>query len=46
MTATRTREERAARMRLGQLVEPGDERLGALVLQSSAAEVLARVEAR
>jgi DNA processing protein len=36
--------ERLARMRLGQLGEPGDHTLGALVVQSSAGEVLERIE--
>jgi DNA processing protein len=37
--------ERRARMRLTQLAEPGDQRLGALVQQSAASEVLARIQA-
>lgn len=37
--------ERAARMRLARLAEPGDERLGAAVRASSAGEVLERIEA-
>ncbi len=38
-------DERAARMRLAQLAEPGDERLGAELATSTACEVLARIEA-
>ena len=38
-------DERAARMRLSQLAEPGDERLGAELATSSGGEVLARIEA-
>ncbi|MCZ3388414.1 MAG: DNA-processing protein DprA [Actinomycetia bacterium] len=38
-------DERAARLRLSQLVEPGDERLGAELAKSSGSEVLARIEA-
>lgn len=38
-------DERTARMRLSQLAEPGDERLGAELLTSSGSEVLARIEA-
>lgn len=38
-------DERVARMRLSQLAEPGDERLGAELAKSSASEVLARIEA-
>lgn len=38
-------DERAARMRLARLAEPGDERLGAVVRDSSAGEVLGRIEA-
>lgn len=37
-------DERAARMRLSQLAEPGDERLGAELSKSSASAVLARIE--
>ncbi len=37
--------ERRARMRLSQLAEPGDERLGAELAKSSGSEVLARIEA-
>ncbi len=37
-------EERAARMRLARLAEPGDERLGAAVRATSAREVLDRIE--
>ncbi len=37
-------DERRARMRLSQLVEPGDERLGAALAASSACAVLARIE--
>lgn len=37
--------ERLARMRLSQLAEPGDERLGAELATSSAQEVLRRIEA-
>ncbi len=37
-------DEREARMRLSQLAEPGDERLGAALAASSACEVLARIE--
>ena len=36
-------EERLARMRLSQLAEPGDERLGAELATSSACDVLARI---
>ena len=38
-------DERVARMRLSQLAEPGDERLGAELATSSGSEVLARIEA-
>lgn len=38
-------DERAARMRLSQLAEPGDERLGAELAKSSGPEVLDRIEA-
>ncbi len=38
-------DERAARMRLSQLAEPGDERLGAELVKCSGSEVLARIEA-
>lgn len=38
-------DERAARMRLSQLAEPGDERLGAELAASSARVVLERIEA-
>ena len=37
-------DERAARLRLSQLAEPGDERLGAAVEQHGSVEVLARIE--
>lgn len=38
-------DERTARMRLSQLAEPGDERLGAELVKCSGSEVLARIEA-
>ncbi len=37
-------DERAARMRLSQLAEPGDERLGRALEASSASSILARIE--
>ena len=41
---TDPKDERRARMRLSQLVEPGDERLGAALSNGNAVTVLARIE--